>query len=365
MAESQNKTEQPTDKRLNEAAIRGQFARSADLNTAAALVAAALTLSWFGDRVWVDLTRAVSVGLMRTHRSPLTDGDVPTLAADFLRQAWRIALPALAMGWILGLVASLIQSRGRLATRQLVPDLERLDWSKGWGNVFNAAAWVKAVVNLAKLGLMVWLGWSGVAGLLDHPVFHAPTSFAEFLGFLASAIRTTLWRILLGFSVIMVFDYAYQLWRTREQLKMSREEVKEEMKSTEGDPFVKGEARRRRNTMRKSWIQTVPTADVVVVNPTHIAIALKYDLESMSAPVVVAKGIRLNAQRIRDIATQFGVPIVENKPVARLLFQTCREGAVIDPRLFQAVAEILAFVYRTNRYRYYALKNRVSHGKTS
>jgi flagellar biosynthetic protein FlhB len=363
MAESQNKTEQPTDRRLGEAALRGQFARSADLNTAAALVAAALTLSWFGRGVWNDLTRSVSDGLMQTHRSPLTDGDVPAMASAFIGRTAMIATPALAMGWILGLVASLIQSRGRLATKQLVPDLDRLDWSRGWKNLFNASAWVKAVVNLAKLGLMVWLGWSGVSDLMDHPVFHVPTSFADFLGFLAAAVRTTLWRILLGFSVIMVADYAYQLWRTREELKMSREEVKEEMKSTEGDQFLKGEARRRRQTMRKSWLLTVPTADVVVVNPTHIAVALKYDFQEMSAPVVVAKGIRLNAQRIREIATQFGVPIVENKPVARLLFQTCREGAVIDPRLFQAVAEILAFVYRTNRYRYYALKNRVDHGK--
>lgn len=363
MAEAENKTEQPTGKRLEEAAQRGQFARSTDLNTAAALVAGALTLSWFGPRMWDNLTRSVADGLMQTHRAPLTDGDVPALAAQFLRQAGLIALPALVMGWLLGLVAGLVQSRGKLATRQLAPDLERLNWANGWRNIFNTAAWVKAAVNLGKLGLMIWLGWSGIAALLDHPIFHVPTSFADFLGFLAAAVRTTLWRVLLGFSVIMVIDYSYQLWRTREQLKMSKEEVKEEAKSTEGDPLVKSEVRRRRLTMRRSWLQTIPTADVVVTNPTHIAVALKYDAGTMAAPMVVAKGIRLNAQRIRELATQFGVPIVENKPVARLLFQTCREGSVIDSRLYQAVAEILAFVYRTNRYRYYALKNQVAHGK--
>lgn len=346
MAESGNKTEQPTQKRLAEAAEKGQFARSADLNTAAALVGAALVFSWSGGAMWDSLARSFADGLATAGRVTLVDADLPALAGRFLWQAKDVALPALVAGPLLALAAGLVQSRGQLATRVFETNLSKLDLAEGWRNVFNASAWVKAAVNLCKLAVILLVCWGALRGLLSDPVFQSPVALPQFLGFLASAVRLLLWRVVLGFAVVMAADYAYQLWRNREQLRMTREEVKEEQRATEGDPHAKAEIRRRRLQARKGFHRTVPTADVVVTNPTHIAVALKYEPGRDAAPVVVAKGIRLNALRIRELAVQFGVPVVENKPVARMLFKTGREGRPIDAALYQAVAEILAFVYR-------------------
>jgi flagellar biosynthesis protein FlhB len=154
--------------------------------------------------------------------------------------------------------------------------------------------------------------------------------------------------------VLAAVDYGWQIHTTNQDLMMSKQEVKDESKSSEGNPQIKAQQRRkhRANTKRKMLME-IPKADVVVVNPTHIAVALRYDRKSMKAPKIVAKGSRLNALRIREIAKEHQVPIIENKPLARLMFKYGRVGGEIPAQLYAAVAEILAWVYRVNAYRYY------------
>jgi flagellar biosynthetic protein FlhB len=163
----------------------------------------------------------------------------------------------------------------------------------------------------------------------------------------------------LALLVIATADYGYQWWRTQRDLMMTKQELKEEMKNTEGNQMIKSARRRRRSVSKKKMLADVPTADVVVTNPTHLAIALRYHRKTMRAPRVVAKGIRLNAERIRDIARQHQVPIIENKPLARMLFRHARVGGEVPASLYAAVAEVLAWVYRVNRYRYYAEQNQI------
>jgi flagellar biosynthetic protein FlhB len=178
--------------------------------------------------------------------------------------------------------------------------------------------------------------------------------------FLAETSLRIFLRVSLALLVIAAADYGYQWWRTQRDLMMTKEELKEEMKNTEGNPQIKAARRRHRRALSKrKMLADVPTADVVVTNPTHIAIALRYDRKKMRAPRVVAKGIRLNAERIRDIARQHQVPIIENKPLARMLFKHGRVGGEVPASLYAAVAEVLAWVYRVNRYRYYAEQNHV------
>jgi flagellar biosynthetic protein FlhB len=153
----------------------------------------------------------------------------------------------------------------------------------------------------------------------------------------------------LALLVIASGDYGYQWWRTHQDLMMTKEELKEEMKSTEGNPLIKSARRRRRTISKAKQLAEVPKADVVVTNPTHIAIALRYDRKTMRAPKVVAKGIRLNALSIREIAAKYQIPVVENKPLARMLFKQARVGGEIPAQLFAAVAEVFAWVYRVNR----------------
>src|SRR5262245_55792126 len=164
-------------------------------------------------------------------------------------------------------------------------------------------------------------------------------------------------RVSVALLVIAAADYGYQWWRTQRDLMMTKEELKEELKSTEGNQQIKNARRRRRAKSKRQMLADVPTADVVVTNPTHLAIALRYDRKTMRAPKIVAKGIRLNAQQIREIAQQHQVPVIENKPLARMLFKHGRVGGEVPAALYAAVAEVLAWVYRVNRYRYYAEQN--------
>jgi flagellar biosynthetic protein FlhB len=161
-------------------------------------------------------------------------------------------------------------------------------------------------------------------------------------------------RVAMALLVLAAADYGYQIWTTNRDLMMTKQEVKEESKNSEGNPQVKARQRRkhRANTKRKMLME-VPKADVVVVNPTHLAVALRYDRKTMKAPKIVAKGTRLNALRIREIAREHQVPIIENKPLARLMFKYGRVDGEIPAQLYAAVAEILAWVYRVNAYRYY------------
>jgi flagellar biosynthetic protein FlhB len=159
--------------------------------------------------------------------------------------------------------------------------------------------------------------------------------------------------------VIAAADYGYQWWHTHHDLMMTRDELKEEMKNTEGNQRIKGARRRRRSTSKAKMLAEVPKADVIVTNPTHIAVALRYDRKTMRAPKVVAKGIRLNAEQIREVARQHQVPILENKPLARLLFKHGRIGGEVPAQFYAAVAEVLAWVYRVNRYRYYTEQNQI------
>jgi flagellar biosynthetic protein FlhB len=215
-------------------------------------------------------------------------------------------------------------------------------------------------VSILKLGVVAGLTYAQVKTLLADPIFYTPVAVSRFGLFIAQAATSITWRVVMCLAVIAALDYTYQFWRTSRDLMMTKEEVKEEMKNSEGNPQMKARQRRRRaaKTVRQ-MLQDVPKADVVVTNPTHFAIALRYDRKIMKVLKIVAKGTRLNALRIREIATKNQIPIVENKPLARMMFKYGKVGADIPAQLYAAVAEILAYVYRVNRYRYYAEQNHV------
>jgi flagellar biosynthetic protein FlhB len=192
---------------------------------------------------------------------------------------------------------------------------------------------------------------------MNDPIFTSAVSTSRLATFLGETCIKLFMRVSVGLLVIAAADYGYQFWRTQRDLMMTKQELKEELKSSEVNQRVKTARRKRRMISKAQALSDVPNADVVVTNPTHIAIALRYDRKTMRAPKVVAKGIRLNAQKIREIAQQHQVPIIENKPLARMLFKQGRVGGEIPAELYAAVAEILAWVYRVNRYRYYTEQN--------
>lgn len=354
------KTEQATPRRLEEAIKNGQFPRSAEVQTVFVLLGGLTALKFAGPDLWQRLVNVQTSILGHLHEVPLTMNAMQGYAINASLMFTACAGPILLGTMAGGLVAGGIQNRFQTASEALNVKWERLNPMEGFKRVFSGRSLMPTGVSIMKLSVVAGLTYSQVQTLLADPIFYTPVSVSRFGTFIAQAATSITWRVVTCLAGIAALDYTYQFWRTSRDLMMTKEEVKEEMKNSEGNPQMKARQRRRRaaKTVRQ-MLQDVPKADVIVTNPTHFAIALRYDRKTMKAPKIVAKGTRLNALRIREIATKHQVPIVENKPLARMMFKYGKVGADIPAQLYAAVAEILAYVYRVNRYRYYAEQNHV------
>ena len=357
MAENENgqdKTELPTPKRLQQMMESGQFARSMEIPTVLIVAAGLLVLTIMAPRM-VDTLKLYMMAIFSQIGSmTITADSFPAHFARFMTMAGTCILPVMAAAVVAGRISGGMQSKFRISPKALKPKFSKLSPLKGFKNIFSSRSLVKLGTTLAKLVVIFGLTWPVILDTLRNPIFYTTLDLSHLLIFMGETMQTVFLRVLVGMIIIAAVDYSYQMWKHEQDSMMTKEEVKEENKNNEGNPEVKGEQRRRRRQMLLQTLnQEIPQADVVVTNPTHLAIALRYDREKMDAPRVVAKGARYNALRIREIAQRHQVPIVENNPVARLLFKHCKVGTAIIPDLFAAVAEILAYVYRTNRYRYY------------
>ena len=354
------KTEQATPRKLEDAQKRGQFPNSPEVQTVFVMLAGMLAMLFGGQEMWQVLVTSVGRTLGHLHDISLTpnvmQGYAIMGALVFGKCVGAVVL-AVMLG---GLLAGGIQSRFNTASEALTPNWGRLNPLEGIKRIFSVRSAARTFVSMIKLGVIISLTYSVVKEVLTDPIFHTSVNAARIAQFLAdSSFKITL-RVVIIMTFIAIVDYAYQYWQTNRDLMMTKQELKDEMKTTEGNPLIKSQQRRRRSgiTIRK-MLSEVPKADVVVTNPTRLAIALRYDRKTMRAPKIVAKGARLNAKRIREIAEQYQVPIIENKPLARLMYKYGRVGGEIPAQLYAAVAEVLAWVYRTNRYRYYTEQNHV------
>ena len=352
------KTEEPTARRLEESVKHGQIPRSAEVQTVFVLMASLAALMFSGAETWRLLVGAMQMTLGHLYDTPLSTTSLQGYAISGTLLLLKCVGPVVLATMAGGLVAGGIQSRFQTASEALTPDWTRINPVTGFQRVFSARMLAPTAIAITKFTFIIALTWSEVRSILSDPIFTTSVSTAHLAGFLAQTCLRIVFRVALGLLVIAGADYGYQWWRTNKDLMMTKEEVKEDTKNAEGNPRMKAARRRRRRTISKAKaLAEVPKADVVVTNPTHIAVALRYQRGTMKAPQIVAKGIRLNAQMIREIAQQHQVPIVENKPLARLLFKHGRVGGEIPAHLYAAVAEVLAWVYRVNRYRYYAEQN--------
>lgn len=353
------KTEQATEKKLSEAKDRGQFAKSQELTVlfpmAALLGGLTLTLH-SASRDLADY----SVGIFtRFPHTTLAIDTVPAQLGEAMRTFGRVIAPLLVGIVVAVLLASGVQSGFRLSPKAVGFKPENLDPVAGFGRVFSKTVFVRSGIDILKLvgiGLALWFG---ARSLVHDPLFSAPVEAAYLGQFLNSATILFFTRLLLALGVVAAISYAYEKFKLSRELMMTRDEVKDERKQAEGDMQTKAAMRRMaRRLMQKQMLSAVPTADVIVTNPTHFAVALKYERGVDQAPVILAKGENRFAQRIKALAAEHGVPTVENKPVARLLFALGKVGETIPSELYQAVAEILAVVYRTHRYYFHRLKTR-------
>ncbi len=351
------KTEQPTPRRLEEALKRGQIAHSAEVQTALVLLGGLAALVFTGQEMWNQLVGATVGSFGHLHDTTITPGSLQGYAVTGALVVLKCAGPVVLATVLAGLLAGAIQNRFNTASEALTPDWKRINPVEGFKRLFSMRSAAPTAISIAKFAVIIALTYGEVRSILNDPIFTTSVGVARMAAFLAQTSIRIFVRVCLALLVIAAADYGYQWWRTQRDLMMTKEELKEELKNTEGNPQIKAARRRRRAISKRKSLAEVPKADVVVTNPTHIAVALRYDRKTMRAPRVVAKGIRLNAERIREIARQHQVPIIENKPLARLLFKHGRVGGEIPATLYAAVAEVLAWVYRVNRYRYYAEQN--------
>lgn len=352
------KTEQPTQRRMEDAVKRGQIPRSAEVQTVFVLFGALAALTFAGREIWQSFMSTATYTLGHLYNTKVSVSSLQGYGVSGVLFLLRCAGPVLIGTALGGLIAGAIQNRFQTAPEALSPNWNRLNPVEGAKRVFSARSAVPTLIAISKLVLILLLTWSVIRSVLNDPIFSTSVNVGRLAEFMATTTLRIVWRVGSVLIVIAAVDYGYQFWRTNRDLMMTKEELKEEMKNTEGNPQIKSARRRRRAVSKAKALAEVPNADVIVTNPTHIAIALRYDRKTMRAPKIVAKGIRLNALKIREIAQQYQVPIMENKPLARMLFKHGKVGGEIPAQLYAAVAEVLAWVYKANRYRYYAEQNR-------
>ncbi len=252
-----------------------------------------------------------------------------------------------------GVLVNYLQTGGVFTLEPLKMKFDRLNPLAGLKRMFSPQKFIdlfKALFKIIGVFIIIWNTFkSKVFPLAESNVYHPPLEMA---GLLWQLMFTIVLRIALLLLALAIFDFYYQRWQYRKSLRMTKKELQDELKQTEGDPLVRSRIRQKqRQLSMRRMMQEVPKADVVITNPTHLAIALKYEAEKMAAPQVLAKGEGHIAAKIKEIATEHGIPLVENKPLARTLYQTVEIGEQIPPNLYQAVAEVLAFVYKLRQRR--------------
>lgn len=353
MAEDFEKTEQATPKHRGEARKRGMVARSMEISSAAIVVAGLVSLAWVGPIIGhglIDFTRQM-FSILR-----FAGNEIPYPAGFFTSSSTLVlGATALWLGALLG--AALIAGFGQVgfdfADGALAPKWSNLNPLTGLKRLFSWSSVIRALVAVLKIVIIAFACKGTVQEALKSELFHRAASPRELVMFLVDTTFALGWNVALAMVVIAVADYFYQHWNHEKSLKMSKEEVKEEGKQSEPNPQMRGKVRgkmrqfvlqRLKNV--KPMLQEVPQATVVITNPIHVAVALSYDRSKMKAPRVVAKGLRLVAARIRECARTHNVPVLENKTLARGLYRHCPLGGEISPAYYQAVAMVLAQVYR-------------------
>jgi flagellar biosynthetic protein FlhB len=254
--------------------------------------------------------------------------------------------PLFLVALVTGFFASFIQIGWLFTTSPLIPDFAKLNPLTGMARFFSKRSLIEVIKSLLKVSLIGWIAYKTVAGEFSNALLLAEMPVNATIHYLGTTSALVMAKVAAIMIFLAALDYGFVRWEMEEKMKMTKQEVKEEMRETEGDPHIKSKIRSIQQQMaRRRMMAAVPSADVVITNPTHIAVAIRYTAGEMDAPVVVAKGQELVAERIREIAREHGIPLVENPPVARLLHSRVEIGRMIPEDLFRAVAEILAYVY--------------------
>jgi flagellar biosynthetic protein FlhB len=340
-----DRTEDATPLKIQKAREEGNVAKSVDLAGALLLLFSTLLLmALVGPSL--DRLEVLFHGVLGNAGNPFSDGAAPAMVSA----AWicmAILVPMILAGWLAAYVAHFWQVGWLITAKPLEPSLNKLNPISGIKRIFGVRGFVKGGLDLGKTIVAFGVAATVAARMHDTLLILPGLPIAVGFGMIGSLMTELALKIVAVLLALAVLDYFFQKWKHAKDLRMSKQELKNEMKDSNGDPQVKG---RRQQFARQIAMQrvnaSVPSADVIVTNPEHISVAIRYDAETMDAPVVVAMGVEHLAMRIRQIAAQHSIPIVERKPLARLLYATTEVGQQVPPDAYAAVAEVLAYVYR-------------------
>jgi len=350
--EGGEKTEPATEKKLSDARKEGQVAKSRELANGLGILSLFLVLKfWVGQmgtqfiNVFSNIYGRISDTVV-FWQGFMPENDTKIVYRQMIIQSVIIMLPVLLVGFIVAFVSDVVQVGWKPTAKPMQPKFSKLNPISGFKKIFSVNAVVELIKSIAKIGLIILIcynylkdKWILLFQLYDMPLMQA-------LNVLAETVTDLGIRIAMVYMLIVVADFSYQKVKFSRDMRMTKQEVKEEYKQSEGDPQIKGKIRQRmREASQRRMMQSLPQADVVITNPTHYAVAIKYDPEVYDAPIVLAKGEDYLAARIKEIAKDNQIEIVENKPLARMLYANVDVGQAVPPELYQAVAEVLAFVY--------------------
>lgn len=346
------RTEQATPKRRDQARREGKVARSTELNQSLVLLAGVGALAALGGRMLGGIAAIMGGQLQQLGNasSYANESGIYSMLVHTAGQVLMLLLPMAAVIAVVGLGSNVLQVGFLATSRPVTPRLAAISPVEGFKRIFSLRSGVELLKALFKVSIIGLVAWITVKGDMDQIVPLAGADGGLLLERIGGATVKLGLRVGTALLVLAVLDYGYQRWEFERSIRMTRQEILDEQKQTEGDPLVKARVRALQRLMsRRRMMRDVQTADVVITNPTHYAVALKYNRDSMAAPVVVARGMRKLALKIREMAKKHSVPVVEDPPLARLLYKESRLGHPIPVSLYRAVAQVLAHVWRLRR----------------
>jgi len=351
----EEKTEQPTPRKRQELKEKGEVAKSKELPSVAVLLAALISLSLFGsfmyNHIQIIMKGAFSLPSIHNFNIP----EFLKFAQNIIGRLIILLSPLFAAIFITAILSNIMQVGFILSGESIIPKLSKIDPIKGFGRLFSKQAFMEFIKSLLKLSIVGGIAFLTVKDEMNNFVLLGDMELNSIFVYILKIFFKIFIRCSLAMIILVVIDYAFQRWEFEKRIRMTKQEVKDDFKKSEGDPLIKSRIKSIQMEMaRQRMMQAVPEADVVITNPTHLAVALKYDSSTMNAPKLIAKGSRKIAEKIKDVASKHRIPILENKELARNLYSLVEVGQEIPPELYQTVAELLAYIYR--------LKSNYAHG---
>lgn len=352
MAKDPSKTEKATPKRRDDARKKGQVALSKEVSSVAVFLSSFLVFYFAGSYMFHHTLVVSKKYFSASAFYTLTKPTAYAFLIDGILTFTKVIAPLLLVILVAALASCIIQIGFRYASEALTIKFSKLNPVKGAGKLFSKKTLVELPKSIIKLIIVGAIAFITVKQELSNVFLAMDMTTQEILSYIGAVSLKILLRTMWALIALAILDYIFQKYDYEESLKMSKEEVKDELKQREGDPKVKRRIRSIQYQMaRRRMMEAVPRADVVVTNPNHLAVALEYNKEKMSAPTVVAKGADLIAEKIKEVARKHGIPVVENKPLAQTLYKLVEIGEVIPISLYKAVAEVLAYVYQLKKER--------------